>query len=109
LSSIGLWIRMEGGFNACGPNFNRAISGSTKLSPAKKNRKERGRSPRACRRSFRIGRTLQPEGLRATGPAKHTLVEMGQLFTAGPDDEQVEAPTFLRGDPLRITERGRYA
>jgi hypothetical protein len=28
LSSIGLWIRMEGGFNACGPNFNRAISGS---------------------------------------------------------------------------------
>jgi hypothetical protein len=24
---------------------------------------------------------------------------------AGPDDEQVEAPTtFLRGDPLRITE-----
>jgi hypothetical protein len=28
LSFIGLWIRMEGGFNACGPNFNRAISGS---------------------------------------------------------------------------------
>jgi hypothetical protein len=25
---------------------------------------------------------------------------------AGPDGEQVEAPTFLRGAPLRITEGG---
>jgi len=44
LSSIGLWIRMEGGFNACGPNFNRTISGSMprndEIVPAKKNRKE---------------------------------------------------------------------
>jgi hypothetical protein len=35
---------MEGGFNACGPNFNRAISGSLprndEIVPAKKNRKE---------------------------------------------------------------------
>jgi hypothetical protein len=35
---------------------------------------------------------------------RHTSLEVRQLFMAGPDDEQVEAPTFLRGDPLRITE-----
>jgi hypothetical protein len=39
---------------------------------------------------------------------RHTSLEVRQLFMAGPDDEQVEAPTFLRGDPLRITEGGRY-
>jgi hypothetical protein len=35
---------------------------------------------------------------------RHTSLEVRQVFMAGPDDEQVEAPTFLRGDPLRITE-----
>jgi hypothetical protein len=34
---------------------------------------------------------------------RHTSLEVRQVFMAGPDDEQVEAPTFLRGDPLRIT------
>jgi hypothetical protein len=32
-----------------------------------------------------------------------------QVFMAGADGEQVEAPTFSQGDPLRITEGGRYA
>jgi hypothetical protein len=40
---------------------------------------------------------------------RETSLEVRQLFMAGPDDEQVEAPTFSRGDPLRITEGGRYA
>jgi hypothetical protein len=33
---------------------------------------------------------------------RHTSLEVRQVFMAGPDDEQVEAPTFLRGDLLRI-------
>jgi len=37
---------------------------------------------------------------------RETSLEVRQLFMAGPDDEQVEATTFLRGDPLRITKGG---
>jgi hypothetical protein len=36
---------------------------------------------------------------RAIGSANAHLVEMRQLFTAGPDDEQVD----LRGDPWAVT------
>ena len=41
-----------------------------------------------------------------TLPTRH-LVEMRQVFTAGPDDEQVEAPTSLGA--LRHNGGGRYA
>jgi hypothetical protein len=48
---------------------------------------------------------LRPEGLASYRHYKReTSLEVRQLFMAGPDDEQVEAPTFLGGDPLRITE-----
>jgi hypothetical protein len=42
-------------------------------------------------------------GLRATGPANAR-----QVFMAGPDDEQVEAPTLLRGT-VTHNGGGRYA
>ena len=42
----------------------------------------------------------------AHNATRYDLV-MRQVFMAGTDDEQVEAPTFL-GGPLRITEGGRY-
>jgi hypothetical protein len=51
----------------------------------------------ACPTIFAIMRTLRPKGLQATGSANAHLVEMRQLFMAEPGDEQVEAPTFLRG------------
>ena len=38
------------------------------------------------------------KGLRATDATNaRPRLEMRQVFMAGPDDEQVEAPTFLRG------------
>jgi hypothetical protein len=37
---------------------------------------------------------------------RHTSLEVRQLFMAGPDDEQVEAPTFLRGAVTRSPCRG---
>jgi hypothetical protein len=35
---------------------------------------------------------------------RHTSLEVRQVFMAGPDDEQVEAPTSLGGASLRITQ-----
>jgi len=57
---------------------------------------------------FHDRENVVPGGFARALPTQH-LVEMRQPFMAGPDDEQVEAPTFLRGDPLRITEGGSYA
>jgi hypothetical protein len=41
-------------------------------------------------------------------PNARPRLVMREVFMAGPHDQPVEAPTFLRGDPLRITEGGRY-
>ena len=35
---------------------------------------------------------------------RETSLKMRQVFMAGPDDEQLEAPTFLRGDPRQCLE-----
>jgi hypothetical protein len=64
---------MEGGFNACGPNFNRAISGSMPrndaIVPAKKNRKELRALAAGLPTIFQDREDVAPEGLRTTGSA----------------------------------------
>jgi hypothetical protein len=53
---------------------------------------------------FQDREDMRPEGVRATGctNARRSL-EVREVFMAGPDDEQVEAPSSY-GGPLRITE-----
>ena len=53
-----------------------------------------------CRATTELPPRRKTEGLRALAASLPTIF---QLFMAGPDDEQVEAPTFSRGGRL-ITE-----
>src|SRR5262245_8188604 len=65
--------------------------------------------PHVCRSGLEL--RLRP--MRGSRRAREIFHEcrdgLGRAALDGPDDKQVEAPTFLRGVPLRITEVGRYA
>jgi hypothetical protein len=94
---------MEGGFNACGPNFNRAISGSMprndEIVPAKKNRKELRALAAGLPTIFQDRRCELP----ALPPRDHVGDEAGLHGWTG--RRVVEGSTSY-GGPLRITEWG---
>src|SRR5438445_12042681 len=60
--------------------------------------------PRAYGRSFAIGRTCSRMLATYRLHQRETSLKTRQVFMAGPDDEQLEAPTFLRGDPRQCLE-----